>query len=267
MLTINFSTTSASIMSSSLIRGYSVLLRGQRLNLLFKSTLRPGINQVAMYVTRHHQHQLLHTSSKTHNLFGGGNSTSKSLRGKVSSNPEQLLKPLAKSQVSSNPADILTQNDILMYSTKPTNYIESIKRNGFHLSNNYFILSPDSNGDLIGLCLLGSETFEVKLTNSNNNNNNNNSKSKQVNFSINNHIITFHDSILQIFSKIHPKPELVVIGLGKTSRLLNSSNRNWFSDLGIQLEISDSTNAGQIYDLLSTERPGVIGALLLPPNL
>ncbi|KAI5969413.1 hypothetical protein CANMA_001480 [Candida margitis] len=208
---------------------------------------------------RHH----LHTTPPSHNLFGGGPTSSKSLKGKLSANPEQLLKPSAKTQVSSNPADILTQNDILMYSTKPQNYIESIKHNGFHLSNNYFIQSPDSNGDLIGLCLLGSETFEVKLTN----NKSKKGENKEVNCTIDNHIVTFMPSILQIFAKIHPKPELVVVGLGKTSRLLNKDNRTWFSECGIQLEISDSTNAGQIYDLLSTERPGVIGALLLPPNL
>ncbi|KAI5958228.1 hypothetical protein KGF57_002583 [Candida theae] len=196
------------------------------------------------------------------------------LRLDLSSNPEQILKPSAKTQVSSNPADILTQNDILMHSTKPQNYIESIKSNGFHLSNNYFVTSPDSDGDLIGLCLLGSETFEVKLTNSHKSKSNSNGKSngkskrKEVNFTLNDHIVTFAPSILQIFSKIHPKPELLVIGLGKkTSRLLNPENRQWFSSLGIQLEVSDSTNAGQIYDLLSTERPGVTGALLLPPNL
>lgn len=247
-------------MMSVPLRTKNIILLAQRAKLLPNYTLKSQFIR-SSHTIRHH----LHTSSTFQNLFGGGSSTSKSLRGKLSSDPEQLLKPLAKTQVSSNPADILTQNDILMYSTKPQNYIESIKLNGFHLANNYFILSPDSNGDLIGLCLLGSETFEVKLTNM---------KKHKIeekglgdNFSIENHIVTFHESILQIFAKIHPKPELVVVGLGKTSRLLNHENRKWFSAMGIQLEISDSTNAGQIYDLLSTERPGVIGALLLPPNL
>ena len=57
--------------------------------------------------------------------------------------PKQILRPPQnKSQTpSTNPADILKKNDILMYSTKPTNYIESVTKNGFHLSNNLLIES------------------------------------------------------------------------------------------------------------------------------
>lgn len=249
----------------SISRNGSTMLPRHNLKLLLTRTLNPQLLQRAPH------HRNFHTSSPTHNLFGS-NPQSKSLRGRLSSSPEHLLKPLAKTQVSSNPADMLTQNDILMYSSKPQNYIESIKLNGFHLSNQYFVSSPDSNGDLVGLCLIKSETFEVKLTNKKEKKMNSvkgkGGLSSGDNCILDNHIVTFTDSILQIFAKVHPKPELVVIGTGKkTSRLLNPENRKWFSNMGIQLEVSDSTTAGQIYDLLSTERPGVIGALLLPPNL
>ena len=49
--------------------------------------------------------------------------------------------------------------------------------------------------------------------------------------------------------------------------MLSIENRKILTNLGIQLEISDSNNAAQIFDLLATERPNVIGALLLPPNM
>ncbi|KAI5966163.1 uncharacterized protein KGF55_000472 [Candida pseudojiufengensis] len=197
-----------------------------------------------------------HTTSKRFNLFD--KLGSKSLQGSLPKDTETLLRPRSAKQVApTNPADILTQNDILMYSNKPLNYIESIKTNGFHLNNNFFIKSPNLEGEVIGLLLVGSETFEIKLGNKD-----------SAMFEINNHIVTFNDLILNIFKKLHPKPEILIIGLGKkTSRIMNLKNKSFFNNLGINLEISDSFNGGQIFDLLSTERPGVIGALLLPPNV
>ncbi|KAI5955884.1 hypothetical protein KGF54_001386 [Candida jiufengensis] len=197
----------------------------------------------------------LHTTPTTLNLF----SKAKSLQGSLPQDPETLLRPRsAKQTAPTNPADILTQNDILMYSQKPSNYIESIKSNGFHLSNQLFVASPDQKGNIVGLLLIGSETFEIKLTN----------KEESKNwFEVNSHIVTFNQQLLNIFNKIHPKPEILVMGLGKESRLLSVENKRFFNELGINLEVSDSFNGGQIFDLLSTERPGVIGALLLPPNI
>ena len=48
-----------------------------------------------------------------------------------------------------------------MYSNKPINYIESVKDNGFYLSNNYLITSPDLKGNKIGLLLIHSETLKL----------------------------------------------------------------------------------------------------------
>ncbi|CAI5757701.1 unnamed protein product [Candida verbasci] len=183
----------------------------------------------------------LHKSTR-HNLFGG-----KSLK----PSQQQLFTPPSttsqKSKPPANPSDILKKNDILMYSSKPLNYIESIKKDGFHLANNLLITAP------YGLVLINSESFQVNLENG------------YKNFK--NYLIEFEPSVLEIFKKVHPKPEILVIGLGKFSRMLSENNRLFFSELGIQVEVSDSNNAGQIFDLLATERPGVIGALLLPPNV
>ncbi|KAI3406272.2 hypothetical protein KGF56_000752 [Candida oxycetoniae] len=207
----------------------------------------------------------LHYTQPRLGLFGNGdrpssNSKHRSLFQTDANDPMSFFKPANNSKPPVNPADILKKNDILMYSNKPNNYIESIKKNGFHLSNNYLVTSPDSNGDIIGLCLVDSETFEVNLGKGNGNDD-------VMKFEIKDHLVTFSDHVLSVFTKVHPKPELVVIGLGKRSRMLSPKNKNWFSNMGIQLEISDSVNSGQIFDLLSTERPGVIGAFLLPPNI
>lgn len=199
--------------------------------------------------------------------------------------PEQILRPPQnKSQTpSTNPADILKKNDILMYSTKPTNYIESVTKNGFHLSNNLLIesklnkipqigtlnatttTSASKNDSAIGLMLLHSEAFEIKL----NSNTINIIDDWYVDFKINTSSSNDGDgdSIIKIFELIHPKPEILIVGLGKKSRMLSIENKNFFSNLGIQLEITNSNNGAKIFDLLATERPNVIGAILLPPNI
>lgn len=177
------------------------------------------------------------------NLFGGGKQP----------NP-RMEAPSGKSETSSNPADLFKKNDILMFSTKPINYIESVKPNGFHLANSLFVSSPNKVGDVIGALLLENDTFEVNLSNDG--------------FSIiNGFLVQFNEQVLKVFEKVNPKPEILVVGLGKKSRMLHPDNRKYLSSLGIQLEVGDSSHSAQIYDLLSTERPKTIGALLLPPNV
>lgn len=185
------------------------------------------------------------SSLASKNLFGGGKS--------VGSN--QNMAPSNKLETASNPADILKRNDILMYSQKPINYIESVKENGYHLANNILITSPNDKGQEVGTLLIENESFEVNLADG----------GYKV---VNGFIVDFsEEQVLSIFGKVHPKPEIVVVGLGKKSRRLSDESRKYFSQLGIQLEVGDSPNAAKIYDLLATERPGVIAALLLPPNI
>ncbi|ODV80672.1 uncharacterized protein CANTADRAFT_339044 [Suhomyces tanzawaensis NRRL Y-17324] len=191
----------------------------------------------------------LSTSAVHRDLFGG----TKTIHGNGSN--QGLSAPGNKGETTSNPADLFKKNDILMYSDKPLNYIETVRSDGFYLANHLLITSPDKDGNVIGAAMLQSETFEVNFSNNGYN-------------IINGFIVEFNEKeILEIFRKVHPKPEIVVIGLGKKSRMLSESNKKLFSSLGIQLEVGDSNNAAQIFDLLATERPNVIGALLLPPNV
>lgn len=165
------------------------------------------------------------------------------------------MAPSGKSETTSNPVDLFKKNDILMFSQKPINYIESVKKDGYHLANSVLITSPNKQGQEVGTLLLDTESFEVDLS----------SGGYKL---INGFIVHFDEkSLLLIFEKVHPKPEIVVFGLGKKSRVLSEENKRFMSNQGIQLEIGDSKNAAKIYDLLATERPGVIGALLLPPNV
>lgn len=166
-----------------------------------------------------------------------------------------MLAPSGKSETTANPVDLFKKNDILMFSQKPINYIESVKRDGYHLANSVMITSPNKKGHEVAALLLDTESFEIDLS--------------EGGYSITNGFIVHFDeqTLLLVFEKVHPKPEIVVFGLGKKSRVLSEQNKRFMSNLGIQLEIGDSKNAAKIYDLLATERPGVIGALLLPPNI
>lgn len=183
------------------------------------------------------------TTRISYNLFGGGKS------------PQDMLAPSGKSETTANPVDLFKKNDILMFSQKPINYIESVKKDGYHLANSVLITSPDKQDREIGTLLLDTESFEINLS--------------EGGYSITNGFIVHFDelTLLLIFEKVHPKPEIVVFGLGKRSRVLSEQNKRFMSNLGIQLELGDSKNAAKIFDLLATERPGVIGALLLPPNI
>lgn len=188
--------------------------------------------------------RLFASSSRQYDLFGGGKTI----------NQGKMMAPGGKLETVGNPVDLLKKNDILMYAQKPVNYIESVKHNGFHLANNVLITSPAENGDVIGTLLLESESFEMNLSNG----------GYKI---VNGFIVEFdEDKILSLFSKVHPKPEILVVGLGKKSRMLSEANRQYMSRLGIQLELGDLRHAARIYDMLATERPGVISALLLPPN-
>lgn len=174
------------------------------------------------------------------NLFGGP--------------PSDFKTEAPQLQTASNPADLLKKNDVLMYLQKPINYIDSVKHNGFHLANDILVTSPNENGDEIGMVLLEGESFEVNLAHG----------GYKI---VNGFQVDFNpEQVLNVFERIHPKPEIVVVGLGKKSRILLDANRRYFSDLGIQLEVGDSRNAARLFDVLATERPNVIGALLLPPN-
>ena len=49
------------------------------------------------------------------------------------------------------------------------------------------------------------------------------------------------DSIIKIFELIHPKPEILIVGLGKNQECYQLKIKI-FSNLGIQLEITNSNN-------------------------
>ncbi|KAI6245825.1 hypothetical protein HI914_06081 [Erysiphe necator] len=73
------------------------------------------------------------------------------------------------------------------------------------------------------------------------------------------------DETWGIFETTWPRPDLLILGLGKEMRPLSSKTSKKIHGLGIRLEIQDTRNAAAQFNLLATER-GVqnIAAALIP---
>ncbi|XP_044717627.1 uncharacterized protein HRG_09135 [Hirsutella rhossiliensis] len=68
-----------------------------------------------------------------------------------------------------------------------------------------------------------------------------------------------------LFDLLWPRPDLLVIGVGKHNLPLSPQTRRRVADLGIRVEVLDTRNAAAQFNLLATER-GVseIAAALIP---
>lgn len=135
---------------------------------------------------------------------------------------------------------------------KPLNNIETVLKDGFKLASDHQVVSPDPNSPQ-GLVLIGSESFKVDLTGAIEN--------------LDKGIVDISPEALSIFEVVDPIPELLVVGLGGKSRILGQKTSAYLHSLGMQLQVSNTANGCSNFDLLATERPMRIGALLFPPNL
>ncbi|EFW17141.1 hypothetical protein D8B26_003899 [Coccidioides posadasii str. Silveira] len=68
-----------------------------------------------------------------------------------------------------------------------------------------------------------------------------------------------------VLSLVWPKPDLLILGLGRTIRPISPETRRHINQLGIRIEIQDTRNAAAQFNLLATER-GVreVAAALIP---
>lgn len=148
--------------------------------------------------------------------------------------------------------------DILGDLEQPRNNIEMISDDSIIFTNLTLIKSPSKAGDVVGSVLLNNDIFEVNMSKSG--------------FEIHNQFMVelkdSETSLIEMFKLLHPKPDLLILGLGKRSRILHDSTREKLTALGFQLEVSDTRNAAQSYNLLATERSSKeVAAILFPPNI
>lgn len=174
----------------------------------------------------------------------------------------KILKPDPNKVPRSEPIDVLANapkktNTIEDFNiadqVTPANNIESVTSNGFVLTSGARIESKP--GALKGLILLGREAFVVNMDDD------------SVKGIQSGRVELDKDKLLAIFDVVHPKPELLVLGLGGKSRILGQATKNYFVSRGMQTEIGTTLNSASNFDLLASERGSVVAALLLPPNI
>ncbi|GME70770.1 unnamed protein product [Ambrosiozyma monospora] len=154
---------------------------------------------------------------------------------------------------AANLGDNLSNFDLFATMTKPDNNIEMISKDSIVFTNLKVIKSPNPKGEPLGALLLHNQILEINL--------------KDCKLT-NRVVVTLDDKIVEVVRMIHPKPELIVVGLGAKARMLSPETKDKFKDLGIKLEVGDTRNAVLNYDLLATERsPSLVGALIFPPNM
>ncbi|KUJ22022.1 uncharacterized protein LY89DRAFT_681359 [Mollisia scopiformis] len=68
-----------------------------------------------------------------------------------------------------------------------------------------------------------------------------------------------------VLELVWPKPDLLILGLGKDMRPISPRVRQYINSLGIRVDIQDTRNAAAQYNLLATERGiGNVAAALVP---
>lgn len=147
-----------------------------------------------------------------------------------------------------------TIEDFQLYERQtPPNNISSVLKNGFKLDNGARVIS-DSVEHPKGLLLLAHEAFTLDL-------------SDHVTGLQSGRVELEPSELLGVFEIVHPKPELLVLGLGGKSRILGPRTHKFLRELGMQVDVSTTRNAASNYDLLANERGKTVAALLLPPNI
>ncbi|EDN93008.1 hypothetical protein SS1G_08873 [Sclerotinia sclerotiorum 1980 UF-70] len=73
------------------------------------------------------------------------------------------------------------------------------------------------------------------------------------------------DEVWGVLGCVWPRPDLLILGLGKEMRPISPKTRAFINGLGIRIEVADTRNAAAQFNLLATERGvGSVAAALLP---
>ncbi|KAL2075692.1 hypothetical protein VTL71DRAFT_635 [Oculimacula yallundae] len=73
------------------------------------------------------------------------------------------------------------------------------------------------------------------------------------------------DEAWGLLGLVWPKPDLLILGLGRDMRPISPRTRQFINSLGIRVDISDTRNAAAQFNLLATERGvSTIAAALIP---
>lgn len=131
-------------------------------------------------------------------------------------------------------------SDFDIYNDLPTpaNTVEVVLHNGFRLTSGVRVITEDPVNKPLALLLLGTEAFEIDLS------------APGMVQGLDKGFVTLSKEVLSVLEVVHPKPELLVVGLGKKSRLLTPDTRKLITSLGIQIELSTTVSV-----FIGTSRP------------
>ncbi|POS85758.1 hypothetical protein EPUL_002431, partial [Erysiphe pulchra] len=141
--------------------------------------------------------------------------------------------------------------DILANTPAPSTSIDACLWDGFHLNSGVKITGG------MGVLLVGGKAFSWQpwIARKDNQRKLLNEKGQWE----------VEDETWGIFEAIWPRPDLLILGLGKEMQLLSPKTSSKIYSLGIRLEIQDTRNAAAQFNLLATER-GInnVAAALIP---
>ncbi|KAG5356850.1 hypothetical protein CJU90_2202 [Yarrowia sp. C11] len=157
---------------------------------------------------------------------------------------------------AARPGGALAEYDLYGDLETAHNNVEAVLSNGFVFKDDKVLKSKSPSGKKqVGAILIGlSEVLAWNLT-------------PECLKGLDTGLVEIDPAALGVFEVVYPRPELLILGLGKKSRVLSTKTRNYLNSLGISVEISDSANGAKNFDLLATERPGLVAAALFPPDL
>ncbi|KAK4662173.1 uncharacterized protein QC763_0110650 [Podospora pseudopauciseta] len=154
---------------------------------------------------------------------------------------------------TSSPTTDFSSLDVLGNTPVPSTSIDVCHHDGFSLNSGVQI----TNGS--GALLIGGEAFEWKpwLTKDEKG-----TRKKMINSKWQWEI---DPESLGVLSVVWPRPDLLILGVGKYNRPISPKTRQAIGEMGMRVEVLDTRNAASQYNLLATERGvGDVAAALVP---
>jgi NADH dehydrogenase [ubiquinone] 1 alpha subcomplex assembly factor 3 len=141
-------------------------------------------------------------------------------------------KPFTRAKISAEDSQRVRQGtlaDFNIYSelAPPVNNIDVVLEDGFQLATGAEIRSSPASPQ--GLILLGNEAFQIDL-------------SKGIE-GLDTGLVEIDSSVISVFAAVHPKPEILVIGLGGQSRVLGPKTSNYIRSLGMRIQLSNTVSS------------------------
>ncbi|KAK9235660.1 NADH dehydrogenase 1 alpha subcomplex assembly factor 3 [Lipomyces kononenkoae] len=140
--------------------------------------------------------------------------------------------------------------DLLQDLPRPPMAIDSVLEDGFVLSDGSIFECKNST---LGLVIVDGQVFEWDFG--------------QYCTGLDTGLVDIRKDGVKMLGLLFPRPELLLVGLGGKSRILSEATRATLMGMGYTIEVTDTQNGANNFELLATERPRQVMAMLLPPGI